>query len=249
MSNLPFEQSTKSFHYETNQDKCDRLTHSFDIDQWKRYFSDQLSPFISGDVLEVGAGVGSSTKALFKPEASSWVCLEPNQDLYKELQKNHQLGKVPEICQLEQGVLSEFNTEATFDTILYIDVLEHIENDRAEIDLAMSKLKPNGKLIILSPAYQWLYSEFDLAVGHYRRYHRQSILKVIDSTVCSSKIFFLDSLGILASLANKWILKQANLSEANYKFFNTVIITISRWLDPLFGRSFGRSIVLVAQKR
>ena len=56
-----------------------------------------------------------------------------------------------------------------YDTILYIDVLEHIEDDYAEIKHAMGLLTSGGRIIIVSPAHNWLYNPCDKAVGHFRR--------------------------------------------------------------------------------
>ena len=62
------------------------------------------------------------------------------------------------------------NIEKKFETILYISVLEHIKDDKDEIDTALSKLKKGGYLIICVPAHNYMYSKFDKEIGHYRRY-------------------------------------------------------------------------------
>ena len=63
---------------------------------------------------------------------------------------------------------------APFDTILYVDVLEHIADDAAELARARRLLTPEGNLVVLAPAHQSLFSPFDAAVGHYRRYDERT---------------------------------------------------------------------------
>ena len=62
--------------------------------------------------------------------------------------------------------------------MLYIDVLEHIEHDLDELARAASHLAPGGHLVVLAPAHQALFSDFDRAIGHYRRYNRAGLQKL-----------------------------------------------------------------------
>ena len=88
------------------------------------------------------------------------------------------------------GLIADLPCVPSFDSIVYIDVLEHIKDDSAEIAAATARLRSNGTLVVLSPAHAWLFSAFDAAVGHYRRYApgdcarspaRSSNLSVCDS--------------------------------------------------------------------
>ena len=72
------------------------------------------------------------------------------------------------------GSLRTFSDSPCFDCILYIDVLEHIEDDRAQIDAAARLVRGGGHVVILSPAHHWLFSEFDKSIGHFRRYNKGS---------------------------------------------------------------------------
>src|SRR5262245_33802340 len=96
--------------------------------QWKQYFASQLRPFILGDVLEVGAGLGGTTKVLCQGAIDSWTCLEPDAALAGQLQA---ISDEPHLktrpIQVKAGTLADLPLDARFDSILYIDVLEHIE--------------------------------------------------------------------------------------------------------------------------
>jgi len=96
-----------------------------------------------------------------------------------------------------------------FDTILYVDVLEHIEKDYAEVALSARRLKPGGHLIALSPAHCWLYSPFDQAIGHFRRYTKQTFAGLTPPVLEIICLRYLDSVGMLASLGNRLILNRS----------------------------------------
>src|SRR5262244_234117 len=120
---------------------------------WKAYWSRQIRPFLRGDILEVGAGIGSNTQILDSGGTGRWVCLEPDSELNCELVKKSQEWKPRRAYEAVCGTLESLGDQQ-FDTIIYIDVLEHIDQDREELDRAASHLRSGGRLIVLSPAHQ-----------------------------------------------------------------------------------------------
>lgn len=211
---------------------------------WKAYFRSHLQQYVKGDVLEVGAGLGGTTTVFANGSWESWSCLEPDQQLLDQL-KSKITG---DRYRFVHGTLNELGGTQLFDAILYIDVLEHIERDADEVAHAAKHLKPGGKLIILSPAYQYLFSPFDAKIGHYRRYTR-SMLKALTPPGCSVyRAFYLDSVGALASLANKLFLKASMPTAKQISFWNRVLVRCSKLADPLLFYSVGRSVIVVWQK-
>ena len=176
---------------------------------WKRYFQGHLAPFVGGQVLEVGAGNGSTTLALCSGDEKRWVCLEPDTELAERLQRKLKAGDLPACCQVVVGTLAQLADEIVFDTILYIDVLEHIEHDTQELVRAATLLAPGGHVLVLSPAHQWLYSPFDQAIGHFRRYDRKSLASLRPPTLEPVRLIYLDSVGVLASLGNRLLLRSS----------------------------------------
>ena len=103
---------------------------------WKQYLRSQISPYIEDHVLEVGAGIGGTTQTLFDSRASSWTCLEPDCKLAIELQSvvdELAAEHVTDFRVVTGTVETIHSQKLKFDTILYIDVLEHIENDSQEL--------------------------------------------------------------------------------------------------------------------
>lgn len=216
---------------------------------WKRYWSKKFSPYLVGDVLEVGAGLGTNT-VLLRPRASGqWTCLEPDRQLIADLKAALARQQLESSCRVLEGTVSHLPPGETFDTILYVDVLEHIPDDRAELARATERLRPGGRIVVLSPAHQWLYSEFDKSIGHCRRYSRRTLLSVTPETLRPVNCFYLDSAGLCASLANRVLLRQSLPTLKQILFWDRVIIPVSRVLDPLLLHSLGKTVVGVWQRK
>jgi hypothetical protein len=132
-----------------------------------------------------------------------------------------------------------------FDTILYIDVLEHIEDDRAELAASGARLRPGGHIVVLAPAHQWLYSPFDKAIGHFRRYSKPSLLATAPPGLLAVAAYYLDAVGVAASLANRVLLRASLPTYAQIVFWDRVLVPCSRAIDPMLARSVGKSVVAI----
>lgn len=207
---------------------------------WKAYWSQQISSFVCGDVLEVGAGIGSNTVLMCEGTTGRWICLEPDPALAFQLERSL---KGREQLQSHCGTLQTLVRQESFDTILYVDVLEHIEDDVAEMKEAAARLRPKGRIIVLSPAHQWLFTPFDASIGHFRRYNRSTLKKVSPPGLVLEQMFYLDSCGIAASTANQLLLKQSMPTRKQIGIWDRWMIPVSKAMDPILGYSLGKSIV------
>jgi len=215
---------------------------------WKRYFSRLLRPYVRGRVLEVGAGIGTTAQALWNPAVRQWVCLEPDARLAQRLSAvslGEGAGMAPEII---IGDVTAVPAERRFDAITYIDVLEHIPDDVGELERAARLLAPGGALIVLSPAFPSLYSEFDRAIGHVRRYTAGTLRAAFPASLREERVCYADALGMLLSLGNRLMLRQSLPTRAQILTWDRFVIPASRVVDPLVGRAFGRSVIAVYVK-
>jgi hypothetical protein len=227
----------------------DELTTFEHALRWKAYFSDKIRPYIKGHVLEVGAGIGSTTKTLCQGDESSWLCLEPDPKLAKRIEERIKNNELPPLCQIKVGTIEDVSENNLFDTILYIDVIEHIENDYQELDNAVKRLNKNGVLIVLVPAFQYFYSPFDKAIGHFRRYNKRRLLSAIpEHSLNQEAIFYLDAVGLMASFANKLLLKQSYPTKKQIYMWDNYMIPISKYIDPAIHNIFGKSLIGVWRK-
>jgi SAM-dependent methyltransferase len=214
---------------------------------WKRYWAGHIKPFLGPRVLEVGAGIGTNTP-LLSGGSMEWTCLEPDGKFASVLAERQRT--IPSAgTRTVNGLISDLPNIPAFDSIIYIDVLEHIEDDFAEVAAATARLRSNGTLIVLSPAHSWLTSEFDAAVGHYRRYSSKRMLALTRSELEIVSLRQLDSVGTIASLANKLILSSAVPTLSQILFWDRFMVPMSRVIDSLLAYRFGKSIVAVWRHR
>jgi SAM-dependent methyltransferase len=212
---------------------------------WKRYWTDRIRPYIRGAVLEVGAGNGVNTGFLKTEDSSRWVCLEPDAVLAGQLETRcRTLG-----CEVVVGTLEDVPEPLRFDTILYIDVLEHIADDRAELRRATAYLRGGGHLVVLAPAHQWLFTPFDAAIGHHRRYTRRTLAHVAPPELEPVRIDYLDAVGVLLSLGNRVALRQRNPAQGQVLVWDRVAVPMSRILDAMLRYRAGKSVLAVWRRR
>ena len=135
-----------------------------------------------------------------------------------------------------------------FDTIIALNVVEHIENDNEAIQNCYQMLKPNGKLIILVPAFQKLYNTLDKELGHFRRYTKISLgnllekenLKVVHTS-------YFNSTGIPGWFFAGSILRRKLIPENELLIFNK-LVSIFRLFDKITKYYFGLSVIAVGIK-
>ncbi|MFC6773530.1 class I SAM-dependent methyltransferase [Methylobacterium gregans] len=126
---------------------------------WKAYWSGAIAPFLRGRVLDVGAGLGATAEVLAcRPGVTHWTCLEPDRRFAAAIGAKVADGTLPAHVRACHGTLASCGAAEAYDAILYIDVLEHIREDREELARATAALAPGGALVVLAPAHPRLYS-------------------------------------------------------------------------------------------
>ena len=212
-----------------------------------------LNRHLGHSVLEVGAGVGCITQELARVTRDI-VALEPNQTLFNELrEKTAHLPNVTSLnMTLEDFVRNEslsINSRRRFDSIVYINVLEHIESDVHELTLARDVLSPSGRVLVVVPAHQWLYSEVDRLSGHFRRYSKSGLAAILrESGLNPVSVHYFDSVGLLPYLVIYRWFRSTAVSGTNAVVYSRVILPVSKFLHRLTGgRLVGKNLIAVAE--
>ena len=109
--------------------------------------------------------------------------------------------------------------------------------------------EPGGHIVVLSPAHQWLFSEFDKSIGHVRRYDKRNLRSLMPSGWTEKKLAYLDSVGVLLSLANALALRQALPSRLQLSLWDRLCVPLSRIVDRVLLGNCGKSILAVWEKR
>ena len=132
---------------------------------------------------------------------------------------------------------------------MYLNVLEHIKDDIGEIEKAFSKLNKNGNLIILVPAHNELYSKFDEAIGHHRRYKVDFFSKVNIKNSKLQKLEYLDSTGYFLYYLNKMFFKE-EVYPSKFKIFiwDKIFTPITFFIDWFLMYKFGKNVLFVLKR-
>lgn len=206
-------------------------------------------------VLEVGAGAGYVTMELAK-HAREVVAIEPHPVLVAELrERTRHLSNVTvfnvSLAQFisQEKARTEIAVNGTYDSVVYINVLEHIEDDHAELSQAGSVLSAGGRVLIVVPAHQWLYAKVDRLSGHFRRYSKAALSRLLDDAGLNElSLRYFDTIGILPYLVMyKWLGSKAT-TGANATVYSRLILPVSYILHRLSGgRIIGKNLIAVAQ--
>lgn len=206
------------------------LTPELDLSQYR-----MIKPHLGKDILEVGAGSGRMAQLLLKDNLSyeRYVISEPSKLFVERLETQvAPLGK----CTVSLGETSDLVKQYphAFDTIFSVHVLEHVENDRAFVEDCFMMLRPGGKLITLVPALQFLYSDFDRRIGHYRRYDKKMVRRLIEGlgfSICT--MYYTNFLAIFPSLI-VFKMRKLDFQENQAKKIRFLFLqrTYSKYLIP-----------------
>ena len=209
---------------------------------WRKYIYYIIKRYLNGNILEVGAGIGSFTK-LYEDQHQNITLSESDKDFCDLLNDKF---KNKNNIKITNQFIKEINQK--FETIIYLNVLEHIEDDIAEVKMAYEKLEKNGHLIILVPAHQKIYSKFDEAVGHFRRYEID-FFKDRLSMFNSIKLIQLDCCGYLLYHLNNLIFKK-DVYPSKLKIFiwDKIFTPMTIVLDFLINYKFGKNILCIIKK-
>ena len=172
-------------------------------------------------ILDIGAGSGKNAEILAQVGMVDAVEIEP--------QACEQLNKNPVVAHLFIEKIP-FPLNKKYDLISAMDVLEHIENDQETFNWMFNNLKPKGILLITVPAYQFLFSEHDVALNHFRRYRLKDIIRLntVRMEILKSSYFnsFLFPIAALSRFYGK--LKKKN--SASLKKQSSQVPKVFDWL-------------------
>jgi SAM-dependent methyltransferase len=199
--------------------------------------------YLGTRIAEIGAGIGANV-TLLGQAGQEWTCVEPDATLAARIDARVRAGGFAFPCRVATGTCADIETE-TYDSVLHIDVLEHISDDKQEMDIAAQRLRPGGHLITLSPAHPFLYSPFDAAIGYHRRYTRATVVDLTPPTLKAVRVRYLDSVGLMASLSNRLVLKSAHPKLSEVHLWDRFMVPLSRLVDPITGYRAGKSILCV----
>ena len=212
-----------------------------DAVRYNRFLLRQIRSRLPADnapVMDFGAGSGTFAVPLHAAGVPV-TCVEPDDSLRERLSASG-LAVVPDVDGLKPQ---------TFSFIYSLNVLEHIGNDQAALERLRDLLAPNGVLFLYVPAFQFLYSSMDRKVGHFRRYRRPGLVRLLTSAgYVVEHARYVDSIGFLAALAYRWLGRDdGTINRTALMLYDRWVFPVSVAFDRLVGRWFGKNVLVIAK--
>ena len=233
---------------ETGLETLERFNNARRFNAW---MYDRIAAYCRGNVLEIGSGTGNISEQLLNSGAR--VVLSDMNDRYcarlRERFAGH--GNLQSIEQVNLSVAAFESSYPTligrFDTVVAFNVIEHIEDDKLAVRNARLLLNKGGRLIILVPAFQWMYNSLDKALDHFRRYRSRQVKALVTQaglTHLHTEYFN------IAGMPGWWIngtLRRKKLVPAGQLRIFDALVPLLRLIDKLFCYRFGLSVITVSQ--
>ena len=209
----------------------------------------RFTHFLGHRVLEVGSGVGNQTRYFLDKERVIASDIEPHyvRELNAKFDRRSNIRVASYRFPLDPASRDELRGER-IDTVVCLNVLEHIEQDAATLEDFASVLEPGGRLVLLVPAMPALYGSLDVHLNHFRRYDRDPLRELVTRAGFDVQTLrYLNRPGVFGWWLNSRVLKRRVLPRGQLAAF--------RWIQPLLtleeksNPSFGMSLLVLATRK
>jgi glycosyltransferase involved in cell wall biosynthesis len=172
-----------------------------------------IEPYLGNRIIEIGSGIGNISRLLPKKESLTVSDLDADYlEILDEIFGDNEMVKVAKLDIASDEDFAELRDQS-YDSVVCLNVLEHIEDDAAALRRLRTLLKPGGRLILLTPQYEWLFGSFDRHLGHHRRYQRKKLRQLLLSCGFQpEKMRNFNALAIPGWWFNACLLKRANMA-------------------------------------
>lgn len=210
---------------------------------------EQFEKQLVNPVLEIGSGIGNITKILLEKEFNVTATDIDEGYLNLLVDRYGHLENLQGIECLDLESPQDSLKDIFFNTVLLINVLEHIKNPTYAIQKAVSKLNDGGRIVVLVPAGHRLYCRLDSALGHIKRYNKRILTEELMSAgLRIEKMKYFNCMGILGWFVWGKIFNGKYLNQSLIKTYEG-LMPINRILDEIIGNKIGLSLIAVATKK
>lgn len=206
---------------------------------------DAIRPNLTGNIVELGAGIGTFSKKIADLGYST-TALDYNLEYLNKIKASN--PKVETIFFDAQAAKLPQSLKSKFDTLITLNVLEHLKDDDKAVDHIYQMLKENGQLVALVPAFKQAYSSLDKNLGHFRRYDKDSFLNLLTRHGFEIKdARYINPLGLMGWYVAGKIFGQGSLKKSQVGLFDIIVRPIL-FLEKHIRFPFGISLFVVAKK-
>lgn len=209
---------------------------------------EQVAEFLGSRILEVGAGIGNISAHLVAAQPGALFVSDRNDQYLSRLRRAFAAEAGVRVVRLAlPGIdVDKWATER-IDTIVAFNVIEHIEDDITAVGELAATLVPGGRLLLIVPAHELLYSDLDMALGHYRRYSVHSVSQLLyNAGLRPLRIRYFNMAGAVGWFLRGQIRGKRELAASSLRLFDWLVPILK--LEDVMPRPFGLSVVAVAEK-
>lgn len=221
--------------------------------RYHRWILQTFRPYLGRRLVEVGAGSGAFSELLWELPLESLAMIEPSASMYRLLAERvgGLAGGRPLVTYnaVFRRVADEVRRELRPDSIIYVNVLEHIADDEGELREVYRTLGPGGRVLIFVPALPWLFGKFDERVGHFRRYTRSELERKCVAAgfrVLLSRYF--DLAGVVPWWLKYKLLKSDSLDARAVGLYDRFAVPLTRAVESLLTPPVGKNVILIAER-
>jgi 2-polyprenyl-3-methyl-5-hydroxy-6-metoxy-1,4-benzoquinol methylase len=236
---------------EVDREGMDTLNVIAEADKFNEWMYSTIMPYTKDNVLEIGSGIGNISAFFIRDGAS--ICLSDIRDNYchyltKRFSKERSVTGILKMDLVDKDFDNKFSyLFNSFDSIFALNVVEHIADDDLAIRNCKKLLKLGGNLIILVPAYQWLFNKFDKELEHYRRYTKKTLKKLIGNYLEVTHSRYFNSPGILGWFLSGSILQKKVIPSSQMRLYNK-LVPLFKLADKATFNQVGLSVIVVGRK-
>lgn len=223
----------------------DALTH---MDNYNSWLIARIEPFVGRRVLEVGAGIGNMANYF----------LDRDLVITSDVQPEYREALARRFAESRNVLIAEFSLDSgdgkealaphRIDTVICVNVLEHIEDDGRAVRHMADLLEPGGRLVVLVPALPALYGSLDRCLHHFRRYRKAELRRVVEGAgLAVDALFYFNFFGLFGWFVNSRVLKREILPPGQLLLFNR-LAPIFRAVESLLPIPVGQSLIVAARK-
>jgi len=220
---------------------------------YHRWILSIFEPHLGARVVEVGAGSGSFSELLLERRLESLSLVEPStamyQQLFRRVEELRPAQNVKTYNDVFENVAERIRSTDRPDSIIYVNVLEHIADDVHELNVINKTLDVGGRIFIFVPALRWLHGSYDRQINHFRRYTRTELEKKCVASgfkVIASRYF--DLLGVLPWWVKYKVLQSNNMEPGAVRFYDQRVVPVARALESSVTPPIGKNVLLIAEK-
>lgn len=215
--------------------------------RFNRWMYSTIRPFLGRRILEIGCGIGNLTQYLL--EADVVLAVDAEQKYVDSVSRA--FGRYPHFhaftLKAEDERILELRAHRP-DTVVFLNVLEHIAQEDAALSNARQLLPPEGRLLLLVPAFQWLYGTIDVALDHQRRYYRRQLLETLARNgLRAQACFYFNLFGLPGWWLNGKVLRKQTPSPGLTRCYDR-LVPVFRAVERATGPPVGLSLIAVARR-